>query len=318
MEKFSLGIAVRDPVWAPVSDPHRFHSDSLEETLVGGQAFRWSWDGDGDHWTGIWDHHVVSLRLNSENQLEAALRTPHTRMEDLRHYLGTDRIPALLEALPCRADPVLARLAESWSSLSLLRQPVGETLLAFICSSNKQIIQIRAMLEQLAGRFGKAISGTPFRSLPAWEELVHLPEAELRQCSLGYRAAHVHGTAHFLADRPDYLKQIGSLSLAEARRALQALPGVGPKVADCVLLFGFGRTGAFPVDTWIAKLLIEHYPDLANWSREQLATFARIHYGPAAGLAQQWLFADRHRSQGNPKGKRRDPFRLKPILWKEA
>jgi N-glycosylase/DNA lyase len=88
------------------------------------------------------------------------------------------------------------------------------------------------------------------------------------------------------------LNQIKHLSLSEARIALQQLPGVGPKVADCVLLFGYGFAEAFPVDTWIEKILKERYPELAKWNRSQLATFARIHFGRAGGLAQQWMFAE--------------------------
>ncbi len=293
MEKLSLGTAVIEPAWECLPGEHSFTSGTLEETLIGGQAFRWYWHPDGKFWIGVWGRHAACLRINESGVLEAAILTPATSLSDVRTYLGLDRLPAWIAALPCNADPVLADLMTRWSGISLLRQPPGETLLAFICSSNKQILQIRAMQQALAKRLGQPLPGTPFHTLPTWETLAAVPESELRACALGYRAAHVAGTARFLAAHPGYLEEIDSLSLHDARLALRALPGVGPKVADCVLLFGYGRAEAFPVDTWIAKCLVQRYPELSGWSREQLATFARIHFGRAAGLAQQWLFADR-------------------------
>jgi N-glycosylase/DNA lyase len=293
MEKLSLGTALIEPAWDCLFEEHCLTPRTLEETLIGGQAFRWYWVPEGKFWTGVWGRKSACLRINEAGVLEAAPLTPHTTLEDIRFYLGLDRLPDWISALPCNADPVLADLKSRWSGLSLLRQPPGETLLAFICSSNKQILQIRVMQQALAKNLGQPLPGTPFHRLPTWEELAAVPESGLRACALGYRAAHVAGTAEFLATHPDYLGQINNLSLQDARFALRALPGVGPKVADCVLLFGYGRAEAFPVDTWIAKCLAKRYPELAGWSREQLATFARIHFGRAAGLAQQWFFADR-------------------------
>jgi len=281
------------------------------ETLVGGQAFRWYWEPETSVWHGIWGDKAACLRIAESGILEAAPLTRSTTVNDTRSYLGLDRLDDWLKALPLNADPVLADLGRRWDRLSLLRQEPGETLLAFICSSNKQILQIRAMLHALARRFGTPLSGTPFHVLPTWETLFSATEAELRACALGYRARHVAGTARFLKDKPGYLAAIEHLPLPEARLALRALPGVGPKVADCVLLFGYGRAEAFPVDTWIARLLMERYPALAGWSREQLATFARIHFGRAAGLAQQWFFADRQRYPSTTTGEgEADPCRF--------
>jgi len=292
MEKFSLGTTLTLPAWETLEVASPFQAETLAETLVGGQAFRW-FHGPGEaDWTGIWGRHAASLRLTPVGNLEASLLTEATSPGDVRDYLGLDRLGRLEAALPCRSDPVLATLEKRWRGLSLLRQPPGETLLAFICSANKQILQIRAMLQQLSDRFGEPLADTPFRSLPSWERLSEAGEADLRDCGLGYRAAHIAGTAAFLKERPGFLDAVAALPTGQAREALLKLPGVGPKVADCVLLFGFGRTEVFPVDTWIARILGTRYPDLAGWNRRQLATFARIHFGEAAGLAQQWFFSE--------------------------
>lgn len=265
---------------------------ALEETLTGGQAFRWYRDPSGDSWTGIWLDHAVRLKLAGPRGLAVEPLSP-TAPAIVEAYLGFDRLPALKAVLPLEADPVLKERERQWGGLSLLRQPAGETLLAFICSSNKQILQIRAMLHQLARAYGRPVPGTPFHRLPDWTELAGVSEAGLRACGLGYRAAHIAGTAAFLQRHGGFLESVAAMEPGAARGALQQLPGVGPKVAECVRLFGLGHCDAFPVDTWIARRMAIHYPDLEGWPRDRIATFARLHYGRAAGLAQQWLFAER-------------------------
>jgi N-glycosylase/DNA lyase len=293
MEELPLGNAVSQPPWEQLETGHPFDERTLAETLIGGQAFRWFHEAATDTWLGVWEDTAARLKLDDKGGLQVQRLTP-TPVGAIHSYLGIDRLWELKAALPCQSDPVLARLRDRWGSLTLLCQPTGETLLAFICSSNKQILQIRTIMHNLAQRFGTTIPGTPFKSLPGWDQLAMVEEASLRRCALGYRARHVAGTAAFLKEHPGYLETIADLPLSEARSALLKLPGVGPKVADCVLLFGYGRMEAFPVDTWIAKLMVSHYPDLDGWKREQVAVFARLHFGRAAGLAQQWLFAERN------------------------
>ncbi|NBD37905.1 MAG: DNA-binding protein [Verrucomicrobia bacterium] len=277
--------------WCPLEGEELISETALAETLVGGQAFRWFWrEGEGA-WLGIWERNAVYLRRDEGGVL--SFRSPTgTDADSVAAYLARGRSRAWARKLPLAADPVLHRLAAKWSGLSLLAQPLEETLLAFLCSSNKRIRQIRDMLERLASAFGEPIQGTGLRALPSWERLATVSESSLRACALGYRAPNVLATARRLAADPEWANRLASLPYREARDWLQQLPGVGAKVADCVLLFGVGRGEAFPVDTWIAKALAGHYPEIARWPREQLATFARIHFGPGAGLAQQWFFAE--------------------------
>jgi N-glycosylase/DNA lyase len=298
MEKLSLGNALSGCSWVELPAPASLTPVLLEETLLGGQAFRWFPTDAPDTWIGTWDSHAAALRIRKTGLLQAAILSPGTRVDDLVQYLAFDRLDAWHDRLPWRSDPVLNAVRKRWKGISLLRQSPEEALLAFICSSNKQILQIRKMVAALADAYGAPIPGTPFHRLPGWDRLAGTEEAGLRRCALGYRARHVAGTAALLAARPDYLPEVASLATDAARQALLELPGVGPKVADCVLLFGFGRAECFPVDTWIERILVTAYPGLDGWSRHQLATFGRIHFGPAAGLAQQWLFAEaRHRSE---------------------
>lgn len=277
--------------WAPLALAHRFNAESLRETLDGGQAFRWRWQAPDNSWQGLFATHAVQVRLAPSGQLEFRAATdPAAAQTALTHYLGmAPELAPRLAALPLAADPVLTRAVAVCPGLILLRQPFAETLLAFILSSTKQIPQIRQLCDTLALRFGAELA-PGLHALPTWARLANVEERELRSCALGFRARYVHATARLLAARPGWLQQVETAPYPEARAALCELPGVGEKVADCVLLFGAGRLESFPVDVWILRAMAEAY-GLHDWRPSQLAQFGRVHFGPQAGLAQQYLFA---------------------------
>jgi N-glycosylase/DNA lyase len=280
--------------WQPLA--LRLDPDVLAETLDGGQSFRWQ--QVGGLWTGTWSGCVAQLRLQDgsvEWRAPAPLRA--TVATALPRYLGLDRDwAALTDSLPWRSDAHLAQCLAAFPGLRILRQPFGETLLGFLCSATKQIVQIKQMCALLAERHGCLLStlssqpSTAFHRLPTWPELATIPEKDLRQCLLGFRAKYIHNTAKFIAARPGWLEETEHLPYAEAKARLLELPGVGEKVADCVLLFGAGKLEAFPVDTWVLKSLARRY-GLTGWKPAPVAHFGRTHFGPLAGLAQQYLFA---------------------------
>jgi N-glycosylase/DNA lyase len=281
--------------WQPLAGQPPLTAAVLAETLDGGQTFRWSCQPDGT-WLGLWSDCVARLRLQPDGrlrwsapaQLAARLKTA------LPAYLGGGRdFRALADTLPWRSDAHLARCLAAFPGLALPRQPFGETLLCFLCSATKQIVQIKQMVALLAERHGKVFAQTGdavFHRLPTWAELAEIPEPALRACLLGFRARYIKETALHLAARPGWLDETEQLPYPAAKARLLELPGVGEKVADCVLLFGAGKLDAFPVDTWILKAMARHYR-LDGWSPAQVAHFGRTHFGPLAGLAQQYLFA---------------------------
>ena len=275
-------------------------ADVLAETIDGGQAFRWNRQEDNT-WLGGWGTDVVRLRLDPDERVQwsAPENLAANASRALATYFATSQDFALLtDTLPWRSDPHLARCLVSFAGLRILRQPFGETLLGFLCSATKQIVQIKQMIALLAERHGTAltrvaVSDQPSaisRRLPTWNELAQIPETELRRCLLGFRARYIAETARFLAAHPGWLEETEMAPYPVAKERLCTLPGVGEKVADCVLLFGAGRLEAFPVDVWILKTLARRY-GLDDWRTPQLAQFGRVHFGPLAGLAQQYLFA---------------------------
>ena len=279
--------------WAPLHGLPHLTPAVLAEILDRGQAFRWNPApafGPGA-FTGLWSGHAVHVRLDAAGRPEWATAGTATGLKDLATYFGTGTdFAAATDSLPWRSDSHLARCVAAFPGLRLLRQPFGETLLAFLCSATKQIVQIKQMLELLAARLGRPLYPGGPHALPDWTALAATPEAELRACLLGFRARHVVGTARYLAERPGWLEETEALPYPAAHARLLELPGVGAKVADCVLLFGAGRLEAFPVDTWILQALARHY-GLDGWSPAQVAHFGRAHFGSHAGLAQQYLFA---------------------------
>lgn len=281
--------------WQPLAGLGTMTSAVLAETVDGGQAFRWLREPDGT-WRGQWGEQVIRLRQEDTRVLWS---TPTDRATGAhaalqRYFRLDDNFDALVDALPWRTDAHLAACRQAFPGLRILRQPFGETLLGFLCSATKQIVQIKQMMALLAERHGAplgiAVDGQPLHRLPTWPELADTPEAELRRCLLGFRARYIAATAKFLAANRGWLEETEALPYAAAKERLCSLPGVGEKVADCVLLFGAGRLEAFPVDVWILRTLELRY-GIDGWKPAPLAQFGRAHFGPLAGLAQQYLFA---------------------------
>lgn len=282
---------MRRPAWSEWQSLAGWRPSSalLAETLDGGQSFRWH--GVDGVWTGLWSDNLVQLRLAGgtlESRAPVALRAKAAVALPRYLALDTDWL-ALADSLPWRSDAHLAQCLAAFPGLRILRQPFGETLLGFLCSATKRIVQIKQMCALLAARHGTTIASGHHR-LPTWPELAKIPEKDLRRCLLGFRAGYIHASAKFIAARPGWLEETEHLPYAAAKARLLELPGVGEKVADCVLLFGAGRLEAFPVDTWVLKSLARRY-GLTGWKPAPVAHFGRRHFGPLAGLAQQYLFA---------------------------
>lgn len=312
MEKLSLGNALNTLDWFGISQPTPLDPAVLHELLTGGQAFRWvpveTVAPFICTYLGIVADQAWVIRMASDSSLQgASLNRIPPLPHQLDHYLGFEDAARIADSLPWRSDPILAEAKRRWGALSILRQPFEEVLLAFLLSSNRQIVQIRSNLENLAqhaGRpldlqkgFAQQLQQHPSlkRALPTWQQISLLSEDELRALGVGYRARYLIGCAQFLKTHPNWIMEISAQDEDQAEKALQTLPGVGPKVAACIALFGLGHMSAFPVDTWIERILRKFY-DLHPFSPLLLHKFARTHFGKGAGLAQQWLFAEARNS----------------------
>ena len=262
----------------------------LAATLSSGQAFRW------EHrlgaWDGVVDRRWVRLRPASDEIL-VQTSIPVEDWRWLSDYLRTgENLEPVLASFP--DDKPLRAAVNACRGLRLLRQDPWECLASFILSSTKQIVQIRQIVALLCRRFGEPVTvqrGTDeVFSFPTPERIATCTEAELRECKMGFRAPYLRGTAQRITENELDLSAIGTMPVDAARAELMRLPGVGRKIADCVLLFAYGFQEAFPVDVWVMKALRQLYFPRRSVSRKRLDKFTATYFGPNAGYAQQYLF----------------------------
>ncbi len=228
-------------------------------------------------------------------------------------HLGAREPLAEIESALAR-DPVLRQMLPHTSGIAIMRQDPWECLVSYVISAFNNIPKIRLSVEHLARRFGESIpntsdagSGDATRegidgghnpvgwTFPSPEQLAAASPAALRACALGYRARYVRDMARLVADGRLDLARIAGLPFDEARAALIELPGVGEKVADCVLLFAFGRGEAFPVDVWVQRAVERWYFSGRPTTPRAIRGWAKDRFGPLAGYAQQHLFVGARR-----------------------
>ena len=257
----------------------------LAKSLNSGQVFHWTQHGKG--FVGAIDQEPCYLE-QSGNQLLVS----SDLISQARHYLALDhRIDEIYRTFP--DDPTLSAAVRYASGIRILRQPIWECLATFLTSALKQVAHIRSISLLVRERYGRKldVAGTPVFSYPGPEVLAGLTLDDLLACRLGFRAANVLAAARMVSDGEIDLSSLTKLPSDEIRTALCRFPGVGDKIANCVLLFAFGRLEVMPIDVWIARVLKEKYFSKKSKLRPAgLAEFCRQYFGPYAGYAQQYLF----------------------------
>ena len=249
---------------------------SVAATLDCGQCFRFRPNDDGAFWRGTaLDRPLTLVQRGDRVIFQGVGRAEFTAVWADFFDLSTD-YAALRAALS--VDPVLKAAADFGAGIRILRQPPWETLCSFILSQNNNIPRIRGIIERLCAGFGEPLPAGGF-SFPDPERLAGLERGDLACLRAGFRDKYLLDAARKTAAGTLDLDAVAALPCDEAKRALMTVSGVGPKVADCVLLFGFHRLEAFPVDVWMKRAM-------ANWFPDGLPECAK----PFAGYAQQLLF----------------------------
>src|SRR5436305_8418656 len=282
----------------------------LAMTLDSGQVFHWEKIGVG--FVGAIADYAVYVEQDGDllkGKMEGgAPATPGSRelappvAGMVRHYLALDHpLADICASFP--DDPVMNAARLFCRGLRIIRQPKWECLATFICSSMKQVAHIRQISKVLRERFGVALkidlskdhcSGADRRivhTFPSAERLAKSSDRELRKCAVGYRAAHLLATARLVDSGEVDLDEWQVLSDTDLRQQLCELPGVGAKIANCVMLFAYERLRAFPIDVWIERVLRQHYFTRARkLNTARLREFSESHFGEHGGYAQQYLF----------------------------
>jgi len=257
----------------------------LRRTLTCGQAFRWFVQADMVQ--GTFAGRVVRLTQHGKViEVEGLRKNGH--LARLSRYLGLEQPLSRIER-DLSADRVLRRILSSTTGIALIRQDPWECLISFVVSAFNNIPKIEMTLDRLCRRFGEPLNGAGW-SFPSPERLARATLPELRRCVLGYRAPYVREVARRVDAGEFDLWAPSSLPYDEARRLLLDLPGVGEKVADCVLLFAYGKGEAFPVDVWVKRAVERWYFKGTSTPERAIREFARRRFGRLAGYAQQHLF----------------------------
>jgi N-glycosylase/DNA lyase len=257
---------------------------NLATTLDSGQVFHWEEIGRGFIGT------IGDLPIYLEQRGDLLLVSGNAEL--VRHYLALDHsLAKICASFP--NDPAMKAARKFCHGLRIIRQPHWECLATFICSSMKQVAHIRQISRKLRERFGavRKIDDYMVYTFPSAQCIAGGSERELRQCALGYRARNLLATARLVSSGAAKLHTWTALSDIDLRARLCELPGVGAKVANCVMLFAYERLRAFPIDVWIERVLREKYfPRKRNVTEERLRAFSESYFGEHGGYAQQYLF----------------------------
>ena len=255
----------------------------LKKIAESGQCFRMNPNAAGGY-TLVALGRVLRL---SETSTGCALDCSQADFDELwRDYFDLECDYAAIRASADPQDAFLNRACDYGRGIRMLRQAPWEMLITFILSQRKNIPAIRYCVEALCQRYGEPIerAGESFFAFPSAERLAELEERCLLDCSLGYRAKYVSAAARLVAGGALDLTRIASLPEDERMQALLSVPGVGEKVANCVLLFGYHRLGRFPRDVWINRIVeyeyggafpLERYPDTAGALQQYMFYYAR-------------------------------------------
>ncbi len=255
---------------------------NLEATLESGQVFGFQKKEDG-FYEGVIGEEKIQLRQKLD-LLEIQNHSRKNTEQAVRRFFDLERdLTPVYEIL--NQDKCLAKTFYAFKGLRLIRQNSWEALACFIISSNNNVKRIQGIWKNLTSR----LSSNGY-SFPKPIEIARNHERILRELGLGYRAPFLLRSAQFISQNPVSLDLIREANYEEACHRLLQFPGIGPKVADCALLYGFQKYEAFPVDVWILRVMRKLYFKNRKVSEKTVHCFGQKRWGNLAGYVQQYLF----------------------------
>ncbi len=287
---------------------------NLRYTLESGQSFRWQ--ERGGWWYGVLSPGVIKLRQDGAS-LVCVSSSDELDTKRVFHYLGLeDDLERILASI--MKDEKVTNAVQTYYGLRVMKQEVWECLLSFAMATNTNIPRIKGMVSKVCTRLGEEVDfeGERYSLFPSAEKVAGAELSVLNECGLGYRARFVKAIAEAVNGGRRNLDELRLHDYERARDLLReeilgrkTLMGIGPKVADCVLLFSCDKFSAFPIDVWIARVLDGYYPrlfaddlrerlrstvsgrtSLSQNAYDRLSSSAREYFGEFAGYAQQYLF----------------------------
>lgn len=260
-----------------------------------GQCFRWNMEDDGSY-TGVFKGNVLNVKKIGKDVIFKGIVQGDIK-DVVREYFDFDRDYQKIKKELSKVDDNMKISIEYGSGIRILNQDLWETIISFIISANNNIPRIKGIIERLSKKYGKEIvwNDKKYYCFPTVKELRNVTKEEYRNLGLGFRDIRLYETTKMIFDGTVDLEKLHKEESTElVREELLSLSGVGPKVADCILLFStLKRFDVFPVDVWVRRVMNELYiknTDETKVSRKEIEKIAKEKFGDLEGIAQQYLF----------------------------
>ena len=260
-----------------------------------GQCFRWDRQLDGSY-TGVFGNNVMNVKKEEGTVIFKGICDGDIK-EICNNYFDLDRNYEEIKEKLSKIDDNVKTSIIYGSGIRILNQNLWETIISFIISANNNIPRIKGIIDRMSKKYGKEIewNGNKYYTFPKVEELSKASVEDLRALGLGFRDVRVYETTKKILNKEVDLDKLQEEKNTEkVRETLLTIPGVGPKVADCILLFStLKRFEVFPIDVWVRRVMNDLYiknPDETKVNKKEIEKLAKEKYGELAGLAQQYLF----------------------------
>lgn len=260
-----------------------------------GQCFRWEEQEDGSY-TGIFKNNVLNVKKEREDIIFTGICEENIEKICIE-YFDLNRDYEKIKSTLSKVDPYLKESIHYGEGIRLLNQDLWETIISFIISANNNIPRIKGIINRLSKTYGNKIEwkGKEYYTFPTVEQLAKADVQDLRELGLGFRDIRVYETTRKIRNKEIDLEKLHQeKSTTKVRDMLLTLSGVGPKVADCILLFStLKRFDVFPIDVWVRRVMNDLYignKDETKVNKKEIENLAREKYGNLEGIAQQYLF----------------------------
>ena len=270
-------------------------SFELKDIFDCGQCFRWNIEEDGSY-TGVFKGNVLNVKKQANKVTFKGICTGSIK-EIVEDYFDLKRDYKKIKETLSKIDPFMEESIKYGNGIRILNQDLWETIISFIISANNNIPRIKGIIERLSKNYGKEIdyNGKKYYTFPTAEELKDVSVEKYRELGLGFRDIRLYETTKMILENKVNLNDLqNNPNTMEVRETLLTLSGVGPKVADCILLFSdLKRFEVFPIDVWVRRVMNDLYiknEDETKVSKKQIEKIAKEKFGDLAGLAQQYLF----------------------------
>lgn len=270
-------------------------SFELKDIFECGQCFRWNWQEDGSY-IGVFGENVLKIKKEKKNIIMEGL-CKYDIKETIEEYFDLKRDYKQIKEKLDKIDKNMENSIQYGQGIRLLNQDLWETILSFIISANNNIPRIKGIIERLSKTYGNVIiwRGRKYHTFPTAEQLKDVTIQQFRDLGLGFRDKRLYETTQMIVNQQVDLQAMQqNANTFQVREQLLTLSGVGPKVADCILLFStLKRLEVFPIDVWVRRVMNDLYiqaPNEDKVSKRQIERMATEKFGDLAGLAQQYLF----------------------------